>query len=63
VIEILPETEVGENPEKGLTQVNENGDLHNGIKVQMRQIQLIEIKETAKKGEMGRAIPWMRKGT
>jgi hypothetical protein len=27
----------------------------------MRQVQLIEIKETAEKGEMGRASPRMRK--
>jgi hypothetical protein len=29
----------------------------------MRQIQLIEIKEVAEKGEMERASPQMRKGT
>jgi hypothetical protein len=29
----------------------------------MGQIQVIEIKETAKKGEIGRARPWRRKGT
>jgi hypothetical protein len=43
--------------------MNKNGDLHNGIGVQMGQIQVIEIKETAKKGEIGRARPRRRKGT
>jgi hypothetical protein len=30
--------------------MNKDGDLQNGIRVQMSQIQVIEIKETAKKG-------------
>ena len=30
--------------------MNKDGDLQNGIRVQMGQIQVIEIKETAKKG-------------
>jgi hypothetical protein len=30
--------------------MNKDGDLHNGIRVQMGQIQVIEIKETAEKG-------------
>jgi hypothetical protein len=43
--------------------MNKDGDLQNGIRVQMGQIQVIEIKETAKKGEIGRARPQRRKGT
>jgi hypothetical protein len=43
--------------------MNKDGDLQNGIRVQMGQIQVIEIKETAKKGEIGRARPRRRKGT
>jgi hypothetical protein len=62
-IKIFLETEVGENPEKGLAQVCESGNLQNGIRVQMRQGQLVKIKETAEKGEIGRASPRMRKGT
>jgi hypothetical protein len=36
MIKIFLETEVGENPEKGLAQMYENGNLQNGIRVQMR---------------------------
>jgi hypothetical protein len=43
--------------------MNKDGDLQNGIRVQMGQIQVIEIKETTKKGEIGRARPRRRKGT
>jgi hypothetical protein len=43
--------------------MNKDGDLQNGIGVQMGQIQVIEIKKTAEKGEIGRARPWRRKGT
>jgi hypothetical protein len=50
MIKIFPETEMGEYPEKGLTQMYENGNLHNGIRVQKRQVHLVEIKETAEKG-------------
>jgi hypothetical protein len=57
MIKIFLETEVGENPEKGLAQMYENGNLHNGIRVQMRQVQLIEIKETAENGGDGKSKP------
>jgi hypothetical protein len=33
MIKIFPKTEVGEDPEKGLTQMYENGNLQNGIRV------------------------------
>jgi hypothetical protein len=49
MIKVFSEIEMGENPEKGLAQMYENGNLHNGIRVQMRQVQLVEIKETAEK--------------
>jgi hypothetical protein len=35
MIKVFPETEMGENSEKGLAQMYENGDLQNGIRVQM----------------------------
>jgi hypothetical protein len=57
MIKIFPETEVGENPEKGLAQMYENGNLQNGIRVQMRQVKLVEIKETAEKGGDGKSKP------
>jgi hypothetical protein len=35
--------------------VNENGDLQNGIRVQMSQVDMIEIKEAAEKRRDGKA--------
>jgi hypothetical protein len=35
--------------------VNENGDLQNGIRVQMGQVNVVEIKEAAEKGGDGKA--------
>jgi hypothetical protein len=55
MIKTFLETEVGENPKKGLAQMYENGNLQNGIRVQMRQVQLVEIKETAEKGGDGKS--------
>jgi hypothetical protein len=55
MIKVFPETEMGENPEKGLTQMHKNGNLQNGIRVQMGQVQFIEIKETVEKGGDGKS--------
>jgi hypothetical protein len=49
VIEVFPETKIGKNPEKGLTQMYKNGNLQDGIRVQMSQVQFGEIKEAAEK--------------
>jgi hypothetical protein len=57
MIKIFLETEVGENPKKGLAEMYKNGNLQDGIRVQMRQVQLIEIKETAEKGGDGKSKP------
>jgi hypothetical protein len=35
--------------------VNENGDLQNGIRVQMGQVNVVEIKEPTEKGRDGKA--------
>jgi hypothetical protein len=35
--------------------VDENGDLQNGIRVQMGQVNVVEIKEAAEKGRDGKA--------
>jgi hypothetical protein len=37
-----------QNSEIGFTQVNKNRNLQNGVGIQMSQIQMVEIKETAK---------------
>jgi hypothetical protein len=50
VIQIFPQSKVWQDAEKSLTQMNKDGDLQNGIRVQMGQIQKGEIKETAEKG-------------
>jgi hypothetical protein len=50
-IEVPPESEMGENSKKSLAQMYENGNLKNGVRVQVCQIQIIEIKETAEKKE------------
>jgi hypothetical protein len=42
--------------------MNENGDLQDRIGIQMGQVKMLEIKEAAEKGEMGRPRPRRRKG-
>jgi hypothetical protein len=63
VIQILPQSKMGQHAKKSFTQMNINGNLQNGIGIQMSQIKTIEIKEAAEKGEMGRPRPRRRKGT
>jgi hypothetical protein len=46
----------------GFAQVNKNRNLQNRVGIQMSQIQMVEIKETAKERRIGRARPRMRKG-
>jgi hypothetical protein len=50
MIQILPEAEMGKNPEIGLAQMNKNGNLQDRIRVQVGQVQIVEIKETAEEG-------------
>jgi hypothetical protein len=50
MIQILPEAEMGENPEIGFTQMNKNGNLQDRIRVQVGQVQIVEIKEAAEEG-------------
>jgi hypothetical protein len=42
--------------------MDENGNLQDRIGIQMGQVKMVEIKEAAKKGEMGRPRPRRRKG-
>ena len=44
-----------QHTEVGFAQVNKNGDLENGIRVQMSQVDVIEIKEAAEKRRDGKA--------
>jgi hypothetical protein len=55
MIEVFPETGMRENPDKGLTQMYKNGNLQDGIRVQMSQVQFVEIKEAVEKGRNGKS--------
>jgi hypothetical protein len=46
---------VWQNTKESFAQVNKNGNLHNGIGIQMGQIQVIEIKETAEERRNGKS--------
>jgi IS4 transposase len=41
---------MGENPKIGLTQMNKNGNLQYRIRVQVGQVQVVEIKEAVEVG-------------
>jgi hypothetical protein len=46
---------VGKNSEVGLAHMNKDRDLHNGIGIQMSQVQIIKVKETAEEGRNGKS--------
>jgi hypothetical protein len=46
---------VGKNSEVGLAQMNKDGDLRNGIGIQMSKVQIIKVKETAEEGRNGKS--------
>jgi hypothetical protein len=50
MIQILLETKMEKNPEVGLTQMHKDRNLQDRIRVQMGQVQIIEIKEAAEEG-------------
>jgi hypothetical protein len=54
VIQILPQSKMGQHTKKSFAQMNINGNLQNGIGIQMGQIKTIEIKEAAEKGRNGK---------
>jgi hypothetical protein len=43
------------NSEVGLTQMNKDRNLQNGIGIQMSQVQIIKVKETAEEGRNGKS--------
>jgi hypothetical protein len=53
---------MGTNPEIGLTQMNKNGNLQDRIRVQVGQVQIVKIKETAKEGRNGKSETSDKKG-
>jgi hypothetical protein len=50
VIQVLPQTEVRKNSKVGLAQMDKDRNLQNRVGIQMSQIQIIKVKETAKEG-------------
>jgi hypothetical protein len=49
VIQVLPQSKMWQDAKKSFAQMNVNGNLQNGIGIQMGQIKAIEINETAEK--------------
>jgi hypothetical protein len=54
VIQILPQSKMWQHAKKSFAQMNINGNLQNGIGIQMGQIKTIEVKEAAEKGRNGK---------
>jgi hypothetical protein len=46
---------MGENLEIGLTQMYKDGNLQDRIRVQVGQVQIVEIKEAAEEGRNGKS--------
>jgi hypothetical protein len=48
MIQVLPQTKVRKNPKVSFSQMNKNKNLQNRVRIQMSQIQMVKVKETAK---------------
>jgi hypothetical protein len=48
---------VGFDSEKGFTEVDENGNMANGIRVEVMELKPVIIKKPRKKEQVGRANP------
>jgi hypothetical protein len=55
MIQILPQTEVRKNSMVGFTQMNKDRNLQNRVWIQVSQIQIVKVKETAKEGRNGKS--------
>ena len=55
MIQVLPQTEVRKNSKVGFTQMNKDRNLQNRVGIQMSQIQIVKVKETAKEGRNGKS--------
>jgi hypothetical protein len=53
---------MGKNPEVGLTQMIKNGNLQDRIGIQVGQVQIVKIKETAEEGRNGNSETTDKKG-
>jgi hypothetical protein len=54
VIQILPQTEVRKNSKVGLAQMIKDRNLQNRVGIQVSQIQIVKVKETAKEVRNGK---------
>jgi hypothetical protein len=55
MIQILPQTEVRKNSNVGFAQMNKDRNLQNRVWIQVSQIQIVKVKETAKEGKNGKS--------
>jgi hypothetical protein len=55
MIQVLPQTEVRKNSKVGFTQMNKDKNLQNRVGIQVSQIQIVTVKETAKEGRNGKS--------
>jgi hypothetical protein len=55
MIQVLPQTEVRKNSKVGFTQMNKDRNLQNRVGIQVTQIQIVTVKETAKEGRNGKS--------
>jgi hypothetical protein len=50
VIQVFPQTKVRKNSKVGFTQMDKDRNLQNRVGIQMSQIQIVKVKETAEEG-------------
>jgi hypothetical protein len=55
MIQVLPQTEVRKNSKLGFAQMNKDRNLQNRVGIQVSQIQIVKVKETAKEGRNGKS--------
>ena len=55
MIQVLPQTEVRKNSKVGFAQMNKDRNLQNRVGIQVSQIQIVKVKETAKEGRNGKS--------
>jgi hypothetical protein len=53
MVEILPQSKVWANPKIGFAEMHKDGNLKNRIRVQVSQVEGVEIKEAMEKGGDG----------
>jgi hypothetical protein len=62
MIQVLPQTKVRENSKVGFAQVKKDINLQNRVGIQVSQIQMVKVKETAEEGRNGKSKAGIRKG-